>query len=157
MEDISENKNTNQITEEVLSQNSIFYLRNTAPWMKFVSIVGFLMCLLFIAFAVIIIMAPVEATNPYIAKLGTGMKSFIAVLYIIFAIILFFPNVYLFRYAVLLKKFTKSKQALTFEKSLLMQKKFWKYIGVLVIIYLSLFGITILSISAGALAGLLIN
>ena len=157
MEDNPENKNTNQIMEEMLSQNSIFYMRNTAPWMKFVSIIGFLMCLLLIAFAVIIVMTPVEATNPYIAKLGSGMKSFIAVLYIIFAIILFIPNIYLFRYAVLLKKFANTKLSTTFEKSLLMQKKFWKYIGVLVIIYLSLFGITILSISAGALAGLLIK
>lgn len=157
MEDISENKNTNQITVEVLSQNSIFYLRNTAPWVKFVSIAGLLMCIMLIAFAVIIINAPIETTNVYLAKLNSGMKNFIAVIYIFIAIMLLFPCIYLFIYSNRLKKFVKTNNTLSLEKAFAIQRKFWKYIGVLTIIILSFMGIAIVGLFAGTIAGLLVK
>ncbi len=157
MEIEQSNSNQEPNTDLILTQNSIYFLRNTSPWMKFVSLAGIMMCLILVGFAIIIIQAPVEATNPYLAKLGSGLKNFVAVIDIFIAIILIFPCIYLLRYSNRIKKFIKTNNSIAFEKALSMQRKFWKYIGILTIIYVSIFGITIIGMSAGFFAGLLIK
>ena len=151
------NNNTSKSGNDMLSQNSMYYLRNTAPWIKFVSIAGLLMCIMLIAFAVIIINAPIETTNEYLAKLNSGMKNFIAVIYIFIAIMLLFPCIYLFIYSNRLKKFVRTNNTLSLEKAFAIQRKFWKYIGVLTIIILSFMSIAIVSLFAGTIAGLLVK
>ena len=156
-EETVSNNNTLKSGNDMLSQNSMYYLRNTAPWVKFVSIAGLLMCIMLIAFAVIIINAPIETTNVYLAKLNSGMKNFIAVIYIFIAIMLLFPCIYLFIYSNRLKKFVRTNNTLSLEKAFAIQRKFWKYIGVLTIIIFSFMGIAVVGLFAGTIAGLLVK
>ena len=156
-EETVNNNNTLKSGINTLSQNSMYYLRNTAPWVKFVSIAGLLMCIILIAFAVIIINAPIETTNVYLAKLNSGMKNFIAIIYIFIAIMLLFPCIYLFIYSNRLKKFVRTNNTLSLEKAFAIQRKFWKYIGILTIIILSFMGIAIVGLFAGTIAGLLVK
>ena len=119
MDEVESKSNTEINLELKLTQNSLFYLRNTSPWIKFVSLSSFLMCIILVVFAIIIIQAPVISTNPYLTKLGSGMKNFVAVIDIFIAIVFLFPSIYFFMYANRIKKFIKNNDSITFEKALL--------------------------------------
>jgi len=110
-----------------------------------------------IAFAIIIIDAPVNTTNIYFAKLNSGMMNFVAVIYILISLILLFPSIYLFVYSKRLKKIIKTNNHLLLENAFAIQKKFWKYIGVLTIIIISFMGIGVVGLFAGTIAGLLVK
>ncbi len=119
----------------ILSKSSIENLRATAPWLKLISILGF------IASGIIFIAAFFTLGASGIMKKldGTweiGMITF--VIYIIISVLTFFPSKYLFTYAVLIKGFVLSNDIRLIERALFIQRKYWTFIGIISIIYPSM-------------------
>jgi hypothetical protein len=124
-------------TNNSLSQLMLEDLQKTAPWINFISIVGFILSGFMIIAAIFILVASIAGRN---AGMGIGMF----IVYLILAIVMIYPNIYLNNYARYLKEFTFYNNPDSLESAFLMQRKFWKYMGVLTIIYIAFILIAII-------------
>ena len=114
----------------LLSDASVNNLRLAAPWMKFLSILGFIFC-------VLLLMAGIGAIiganyGDYYYNLTWPIAYFVS------SIIILFPNLYLYNASVEIKRYIDTNDTVNLETAFLMQKKFWKFLGIVAIIYLSL-------------------
>ncbi|MFP4555837.1 MAG: DUF5362 family protein [Bacteroidales bacterium] len=128
-----ENQNE-QIKEQVdfdtkLTQASVTYLKGAMPWMKFLSILGFIAS----GFMLIFALAMFFGGGAMLGNLGRG----VGISYLIGAVVVFFLNKYLFDYANGIGKYINTNDPAVLELAFKMQKNFWKFKGILFIIYLS--------------------
>ncbi|MFP4025226.1 MAG: hypothetical protein ACLFVR_11945 [Thiohalospira sp.] len=126
-----------------LSETSNDYLKKTAPWIKFVSIVGFIMCGIIVVAAFVIMLNSGNTYSGSNAGVGVGL------VYLVGAVIFFFINRFLFFYANALNKVYKLNDNDAFETAFKMQKKYWKFVGIILIIYLSLIPIAMILFIVG--------
>ncbi len=129
-----ENQNE-QIKEQVefdakLTQTSVNYLLGAMPWMKFLSILGFVASGLMLLSALAMFFGGGDMLGSIVSG-GTG------IFYLIAAVVVFFLNKYLFDYANGIGKFINTNDPALLEVAFKMQKNFWKFKGILFIIYLS--------------------
>lgn len=121
------------------------YLTETAKWTKFISIVGFIFNGLLLLFAFVIIIGASQLPLPF--------SPYVGVLYIIMAIVYFFPVLYLYQASVKLAKGLKSRDQELLTEGFSYLKTQFKYIGILLIVgigfYLILFLISMIGILAG--------
>lgn len=125
-EQIQETQETTT-SDKMLTQLSIENLRGTVPWMKFVSILGFITSgiLIIVAFYGLI-------TGSFYEE--AGMTHFYFSISIIMAIFIGLPNVFLYKYATGLEKFYNSNDYTTLEKAIKTQKTYWTLMGIIVLI-----------------------
>ncbi len=143
----NENPTTQNVT---LSNIAINSLSRSAPWMKFLSIMGFILCGVMILTALIMMVYIFTPKGSY----GVGWKSIAFIFYFILAVIIYFPNYYLYSYAGSIRKFIQTKDEAALEAGFQMQKKYWVFMGGLVITYLSIIVIVILFTIGSGLAKL---
>ena len=127
-------------SDAILSRFAIETLNKTVPWIKFLSIMGFILCGFMVIFALVLLLSGGIYGKTY----GAGMGSSVFLVYLVLAIVIYFPNSYLYHYAGNLRKFFNSKDASTLETAFKLQKQYWMFMGVLVIIYLSFFAIAMI-------------
>ena len=126
--------------EKTLSESMIQNIKATAPWMKFLAIMSF------IAAGLIIILAIFTLSKSSGYYYGSSALTFTAIMYIGVAIIAFVIGGYLYKSADNYSNFCNSRNVSSLETALLMQKKYWKAVGIVTIVYLSLLVIVLLFI-----------
>ena len=118
-----------------LTPMAISYLQSAAPWIKFISILGFIGSgiILLVAVAMFFIPFPFPGPGPVFPGFG-----FISIIYLVIALITFFPCLYLLNYSNRLSgiKYSADAEA-TLEKAFMWQKKYWVFIGIVMIVYSS--------------------
>ncbi|MHA4807641.1 DUF5362 family protein [Flavitalea flava] len=147
-------QNTEISLFELQVDNSISgYLKETAKWGKFLSILGFIFCGLFVIialFAGTFIASTVGRMGGAYGMMG-GMGALISVIYILIALLYFFPCLYLYN-------FSKKTQAalLGNDQNQLIQafrnlKSLFRFWGILTVIILGFYALVfIIAIIAGA-------
>ncbi|HKL07901.1 MAG TPA: hypothetical protein VJ896_03950 [Bacteroidales bacterium] len=141
----NESKNTEEAKnfDVSLSESSNDYLKKTAPWMKFVSIVGFIMC------GIMVIAGFVMMLNSGNTFSGSNIGIGAGFLYLVGAVIFFIINRFLFLYANGVNKVYKLNDYDALETAFKMQKNFWKIVGIFFIIYISLIAIAMVFFALG--------
>lgn len=142
----------NQLDMDVqLTQASKAYLSEAARWARFLGIVGFIFIGLFVIMA--LFMGSMFSSMPGMEGAGALGGGFITAIYLVFAAIYFFPTLYLYRFG------TRTKVALAnydtdgLTDGLGNLKSTFKFMGILTIIMLGLYGLLFLiGIFAGATA-----
>lgn len=129
------------------------YLRETSTWAYFLSILGFiglgLMVLLGLFFGAI--MSSLPGGDPY-NELGFS-GGFLGIIYVIFALIYFFPILYLFMFAKKMKDALRTNDNIELTAAFSNLKSHYKFIGIFTIVILSLYVlIFIIGLIAGASA-----
>lgn len=130
------------------------YLKETARWAKFLAILGFIFCglmVLIALFAGSFITAILSMGNGAAAGMGYmgGVVSFV---YIVMALLFFFPCFYLYNFASRMQVALRSNDQEQLAKSFRNLKSCYKYIGIFTIIYLVLVLLLILFNLSGAFA-----
>jgi uncharacterized membrane protein YjgN (DUF898 family) len=134
----------NHLFELSLDRESIDHLTETARWGKFLAIMGFITCGLVVIFSFFIgaIFANFSALSPYpstdMGAAGSTFGAFFTVIYLILAVIYFFPCLYLFRYSVRMKAALNTNDQTKLNQSLKSQKMLYRYVGIVTIIVISL-------------------
>ncbi len=105
-------------------------LRQTKPWVRFISIIGFLVVLLLIAAG---ILSFVSSSHPVE---DTMLTSATALLNIVMAALYLLPSLFLFKYASAIKRLLQTEDATAMEAALQNQKSFWKFMGILTLVML---------------------
>jgi len=122
------------------------HLSEAARWARFLAIVGFVLCALvvvmgFFAGSVFSIFASKYAdAGGYTSGLGAVMS----VVYVIFALVYFFPCLFLFRFSSHMKKALASNDQNILTTSFQNLKIMFRYVGILTIIVLAFYAIVIL-------------
>jgi hypothetical protein len=141
-----------------VDQQSIGYLSETARWAKFLSIVGFVVCGLMVIFS--LFFSSIMST---ISKIGSGNDSFSAstmaignyafsIVYIIIALLYFFPCLYLFNFSSKMQTALRNNDQLNLNAALGNLKSCFKFVGILTIVVLSFYLLgTIVVVSVASL------
>ena len=139
-----------QLEQLTLTSASKRFLRETAKWSFFLSIIGFiligLMLLLAIFANTIFGMAAVMQPG-----LPENFGMIMTITYLVLAIIYFFPVYYLLQFSNKMKKALSTKDDDTLANAFEMLKAHYKFIGVFTIITLSLYVLLIVVASLGVL------
>ena len=126
-----------------IDQQSISYLSETARWAKFLSIVGFIMCGLMIILALFAgsLMATLTRLRSDDALQGiAGMGgAFVSLIYIVIALLYFFPCLYLFNFAGKMQTALRNNDQTSLNASFGQLKSCFKFVGILTIIVLSFY------------------
>lgn len=155
----------NNIEEEVielhLNDSAKGFLRETAKWAYFLSILGYIMVGFIVVaaifagaiFTTIGHMMPVEQMGMFSSAFGIIMT----VVYLLIAALYFFPIYYLNKFSSNLKRAIKNKDSLTLANSFEYLKSHYKYIGIMAVVTLSFYVLFIIGAIVVALAAGLSN
>ncbi len=117
-------------------------MNEIGKWAGFLAIVGFIMLALMIvfSFSILFITGPIPA-GPYGQSISRGVIFF---LYILMAVVYFFPTWFLFRFADLMRKALKKADHALFGEAIRYLKSFFVFIGILTIIGLAIMFVAML-------------
>ena len=113
-----------------VSDNMLESLRATRPWVKFLAILGFIVCALMALVSLAFLGGASKMPGPM-----AGVGPMLGVLYLLLVLLYFMPCLYLYKYAGAISRIPEGGQA-AMEDALARQKSFWKFIGILTAIML---------------------
>ena len=144
--------NTN-LFELQVDPASQMYLRDTAKWAKFLAIIGFIMCGLIILIG-IFASSVFTAMGSRFGNEGTfpaAMGGFLAFVYICVAVVAFFPYLFLLKFSNHMLRALRNNDQQQLTSSFRNLKACYKYVGILTIIFLTLYILMFLFVGLGAL------
>ncbi len=141
MENLDLLNNDLQVTPQGLS-----YLSESARWGKFLAIMGFIFCglMVIIAFFIPAVFTQLPQYNTMPSSFSAGMKIGMTVVYLLLALVMFFPCFYLYKFSVKMQSSVKSISQENFDESLMNLKSMFKFYGVFTIIMLSFYTLIII-------------
>lgn len=139
-----------------VSPGSIQALRETRPWVLLLAVLGLigtgLMLLAGVAMAVM--GAGFGASMPSSPAMpgfgGTGFFVGIGILYLIMALLYFYPILKLLKFSGAISRLNRSGALADLEEALRQQKSFWKFIGILAVVMIVLYVVAAIVVGAGA-------
>ncbi|MBS1589287.1 MAG: hypothetical protein JST52_06695 [Bacteroidetes bacterium] len=135
-------ENYNQLNEEAnlkIDQTVKAELLETARWTKFIAIIGFVFLGLLILGA-IFVAAGISIVSEA-ASLGNSYGIAIILLYLMIAVLYFFPIRYLYRFSVLINPAIIYNRQEDFNRAMSYQRRMFKFIGILCIIVIGLYAL----------------
>ena len=120
----------------MVSDEMLGALKSTRPWVMFLAILGFV----FLAFMVLgsLLLIVVGNAMTHQANMPAFFGPGIGFFELLMALLYFFPCLYLLRYGIVIGNIAGSGQE-AMEEALKQQKSFWKFMGILMIVLLSLY------------------
>lgn len=126
-----------QLEQLSLTNEAKGYLKETAKWAFFLSIIGFIGVAILVIFA--LFSSVIFSAIPQAQEIPFDMGKMISILYLIMAAIYLFPVYYLMQFANKMKAALSLKDDEILTASFGMLKSHYKFIGVFAIIILSLY------------------
>ena len=149
MENLDLLNNDLQVTPQAQS-----YLTESAKWGKFLAIIGFIFCgfMVVLAFLIPALLSQITQNSVSEASLSfsSSTKTIMTVIYLILAIFLFFPCLYLYRFSVKMQVATKNISQENFDDALMNLKSMFKFYGTFTIAILSFYALIIIISIIGA-------
>lgn len=140
-----EQNTTSSLFELQVDQIAASYLKEAARWAKFLAILGFIFCGFFVLFALFAgsFMAAAFST------MGAGRSGLMSgagfsIIYIAFALLYFFPCLYLFNFASKMQTALRSNDQEVLNASFKNLKSSYRFVGILMIICLGLWSLGII-------------
>jgi hypothetical protein len=98
---VEANNNQDNLFELLIDHQANGYLEETAKWTRFLSILGFIFCGLIVIVAIFFgsILSSVFLGRGEAGSIGTGAGIAVAVIYVMVALLYFFPCFYLFNFS----------------------------------------------------------
>ena len=121
------------------------YLRDAARWAKFLAVAGFIFCGLFVVVAILFLSLLSSLFNSVGASGVAGIGPVtIACVYIVIAILNFFPCLYLYNFAIKMQVALAGNDQGQLNTSFKNMRAFYRFVGVMMIIALGFFLLGIL-------------
>jgi len=129
MDTINNFEQNTQVLE--VTENAKKYLKSTASWSLFFAVLGFIG----VAFLAIcgIVMIAMFYDGGHLSSM-----SFVGVLYIALGGVMVFPALYLLRFSQETNKALANQDTMVIEEAFKNMKSFWKFTGILTIVYIVL-------------------
>jgi hypothetical protein len=121
-----------------LTETMAFYLKGASPWLRFLGVLGFIGCgiLAVIGIVTLIVMPSLvpEIGEAWSSIAGTSLGS----LYIILGVVGFFPARFIYKFGTKIRGFLWSNSEQELELAFKYNKSFWKFSGIVTIVYLAI-------------------
>jgi len=145
VEDSSIEANSFAITESMLTS-----LRQTRPWVKFLSILGFVSIFFVVVSGIVnmFVFSKAAFGGSY------GLAIFMGAINILMGVLYFFPSFFLFKFASSIARLSDGGGAGELEEALSNQKSFWKFFGIMALV---MFGVAILGMAAAIIIPQFVN
>ncbi len=120
-----------------VTENSKKHLKTTASWTNFYAI----LCFIGVAFLLlggIMMLAMRNMMHGFGAVPFSGFTTIMGIIYIIMAIVMIFPALYLYRFSQRTTKALENHSTPLLEEAFLNMKSYWKFIGIVSIISIAL-------------------
>ncbi|MDR1238702.1 MAG: hypothetical protein LBK27_01180 [Treponema sp.] len=130
-----------------LTQTMLRYLKEASPWLRFMGIVGFVICgSLTLGGLVSLISAPVmssfwddvETLSEYTDVLGTAFGAAMGLYFIGIAALYFFPSLFQYRFGSRIRSYLQSGAEQELETAFKNNKSLWKFNGIVLIVSLAI-------------------
>ena len=147
-----ENPSTN-LFDLQLDHQAATYLGETARWARFLSILGFILCGLLVLMGVF--MGSV-VSSAFGDTMGAGSYfggTFFTALYIVIALLYFFPCLYLYQFGSRMRNALQSNDQAQLSFSLKSLKSCFRYFGIMAIVVMGLYALALIAAVIGAAAG----
>lgn len=135
---------TSDLFDLQVDQQSHIYLSETARWSRFLSIVGFVMCALIVLVAIFAGSIFSSFGSMFGGAMGAMGGASLTIIYLLIAVLYFFPCLYLYRFSSNMKIALASHDQTLLNTSFKNLKSCFRYLGILTIIFLSLYALGIL-------------
>jgi hypothetical protein len=145
-----EEKLTNNPAELKLNDYSIDFLKETAKWVNFLAIMGFIGIGLMVISA--FFMGAIFSSLPNSGDIPFNAGPIMTGVYLLFAALYFFPVLYMYRFADKMKIALARKDEDVLTDAFINLKAHYKFIGILTIVMLSLYALLFLLALIGGLA-----
>jgi hypothetical protein len=122
---------------QAVSETAIESLRQTRPWVLFLSILAFLGSGFMLLAGVGLTLAGLVASK------GRGFESFIGLAYIPFALIYVYPAIKMWTYGSAISRLSMSRSTSDLEAAMVQQKHIWKFLGIAAIVMIVLYAVMI--------------
>ena len=124
-----------------LNESAKDFLKETAKWAYFLSIMGYIGIgfIVLIAFFAGTIFSAMGSANSMLGVAGSSFGIFITFLYLLIAVVYFFPVYYLNKFASNAKTALRDNDSEAMTTSLGYLKSHYKYIGIVMVIVFSLY------------------
>lgn len=139
----------------VIDWRSKEFLKETAKWTKFLSILGFVGIGLMVLGSLVMLFAPSSLMSN--GDFPFGGKIFMMLLYLAFAVLYYFPISYLYQFSENTKKAIENNDNNAIRDAFEFLKSHYKFMGILTIILLSFYAIMIFIGLIGAGAAAMMN
>ena len=108
------------------------HLAETRPWVRFVAVLGFVMCVSSVAFFLL-------------GALSGGMQAIpISAFSLLFALFFYLiPSILLWNYGSRIGEYVRGKSSASFSEALAAQKGFWRYLGIVAVTVIVLYFVII--------------
>ena len=139
----------------IIDWRSKEFLKETAKWTKFLSILGFVGIGLMVLGSLVMLFAPSSLMSN--GDFPFGGKIFMMLLYLAFAVLYYFPVSYLYQFSENTKKAIENNDNNAIRDAFEFLKSHYKFMGILTIILLSFYAIMIFIGLIGAGAAAMMN
>lgn len=138
-----------------LDESAKDFLKETAKWAYFLSILGFIGVGFFVIIAIFAgtIFSTLGSTMPGMGAYGGSFGVVMSVMYLVLAAVYFFPVYYLFKFSSNAKKAFRENDSEALTTSFGYLKSHYKFIGILMVAMLVLYGLFFVLAMFGALLG----
>lgn len=128
-------------------------LSGTKPWVRFLSVLMWIVCILMLLFvAGNLVMSSIAAkalADSGNGAVGAGLMLGMTIGYGISAMLIIYPTLKLSKYASNIGRLTETQSFADLISALREQRRFWKFYGILMLIYISLILLFVLLMVAG--------
>lgn len=128
-----------ELEQLIVNSRSKSFLKETAKWAKFLSIMGFIGIGILVIFS--FFAGTIFKNLPNAQSMPMDMGMTLTITYLILAVIYFFPMYYLFRFSNKMKTALLTKNDDTLSDAFEVLKSHYKFVGVFTIILLSLYAL----------------
>jgi hypothetical protein len=135
-----------------IDHQSSAHLGETARWAKFMAIMGFIGCALMVLFALFLgtVLSYFSRIGGGVSALPGGFGALLSVFYILIALLYFFPCLYLFNFASKMQVAIRGNDQQQLNESFRNLKACYRFVGILMIIGLCVWGLFIILAIIGA-------
>lgn len=125
-----------------ISKEAINSLTETAKWTKFLSILGFIFIGLIVVMAFFAGSMMSFLPTQQIDQMPNSLGFLFTVIYLLMALLYFFPTKYLWNFSQMIKSALANQNEEELDAALSNQKSFYKFFGILIIVFLSIYAFT---------------
>jgi len=152
------------LTQGALTDTMLMYLKGASPWLKFIGILGFIGAGLTALWGIIFFAAGsavgqfwssipgLESFNTFSNAAGAAFGILTGMLIIGAAALIFFPSLFLYRFGTKIHSYIRNGLDQDLEQAFKNNKSFWKFSGIICIVYLAIIPLSIIIAVIAAVA-----
>lgn len=149
---------SSQTTTEAVPSEAITQLQRTKPWVRFFGVMMWLgSALMLLGGAAFLLIALSGLASSAAAGMPKEMMVGLAVAYILMGFLYIYPTIKIWAYGSAIGRLVTSRSADDLVKALDMQRGFWKFIGIMLIILMVMYFLFFVAMFVAGAAGALKN